>query len=191
MKSHCEVFYETLVFMCGTDYGPPDVIHTRCGDDLPHNYCHINNRFNKILLYHKLCAMQSGIPDSEKKAIIIYGEHIKVYEFINFLLNHEVKPDEITIVIPYDPKIQQLHLKINKATIDTRIENILREMVEDLKIPVYDKMNLISFETYNNSNAIKNMTFKAFTGETTVTLDCDLFVSFLERPVSFHMLDSK
>lgn len=178
MKSECEIVYDVLLLMCSTDFGVPYKMFKNI--PIPANYSHINNRLDKLIFFHKLDVILTDYQSTVKKSIVVYGCHIRVYEFINFLLKHGVNGSEIHLFLPYKVDVKQLGLKLNNSTQDARIEEITREMVEDLGVVVYDEMNWISFNLKDDEFNLKDVTFvKHITGET-ITINTDLFISYYE-----------
>ncbi|KAM7343044.1 cilia- and flagella-associated protein 61-like [Cochliomyia hominivorax] len=176
MKTGCEIYYETLLLMCGTEFGE-NIFQNRTP---PPNYCHINNRFDKIIFYHKLDILLNDLHGNATKSLIVYGSHVKTFEFINFLLKHGVKAEEIHLVVPYSVEERKMDLRLNNSAKDDRIMGILREMIEDLGVQIYDQMNLSDYTLYDDNGNLREIKFKKFLSNEQVTMECDLFISFEE-----------
>ena len=172
--------------MCSTDFGVPDNLFKNI--KIPANYSHINNRLDKLLVFHKLDVILSDYPDSIRKSIVIYGTHIRAYEFINFLLKHGVKSSDIHLFIPY--KLKSV-IKLNNSTMDARVEEICREMVEDLGVHVYDEMHLISYTLQESNGNLKDVTFIKHVTDEKLTINVDLFISYYEVYLDAKMANSK
>lgn len=189
MQTGCEIFYETLLLMCGSDFGVPETIFGH--NPPPPNYCHINNRFDKIVFYHKLQILLNDLPRNITKSIIVYGCHIRAFEFINFLLKHGIQGSEIHFVMPYTVENRQMGLTLNNSSEDLRIEEILREMLEDLGVKIYDQLNLYAYTLHDDEENLREVSFKKFVGNEVVTMECDLFVSYYEVFLANPLLESK
>lgn len=188
MESDCQIFYEKLLLLCDTDYGYPTAIAKRLAGDSPSNYAHFNNRFDKLRFYEKLCMFQHVWPKKEPKSIVVYGRHLNAFEFINFLIKHNIDGNLITLVVPYDREDISRALNWNIANRDDGIEDILRDMLDDLGVTTYERMNLYTFEYVAETNAIKSVTFRRYYGEQRYTFQCDLFVSFREQFMPYDLL---
>lgn len=187
MESDCEIFYEKLLILCDTDHGLPTAFAKRL-PDYPSNYAHINNRFDKIRLYEKLCMLLNVWPKKEPKGIVVYGRDLMVFEFINFLVKHQVPGSQITLVVPYDREDINRALNWNIANRDENIEIIIRDMLDDLGVQVFERMNLINFEYIAQTNAIKSVTFRRYYGDQRFTFQCDLFISYREQYMPYDLL---
>ncbi|XP_011293922.1 cilia- and flagella-associated protein 61-like isoform X1 [Musca domestica] len=185
LETECEIYYETLLLMCHTEYGVPRGMFDP--HPLPANYIEINSRFDKLLFYHQLGFFQQNI--THRCTIVVYGLHIRAFEFINFLIQHGVESKSISLVMPHEVANLQMGLMLNDSSIDVRIETILREMVEDLGIQIYERMNLEEFEYRKDSKIIKTVVFQSFLGEEKLSMDCDFFASFWEKYISDDMLE--
>ena len=186
MKSECDIVYDVLLLMCSTDFGVPDNMFKNM--NIPANYSHINNRFDKLLFFHKLDVILTDYPDTIRKSIVIYGTHIRVYEFINFLLKHRVRSSDIYLFIPF--KLKSV-MKLNNSTEDVRVEEICREMIEDLGVHVYDEMHWVSFTLQEITGNLKDVTFIKHVTEEKHTLNVDLFISYCEVYLDAKMANSK
>ncbi|XP_065369067.1 cilia- and flagella-associated protein 61-like [Calliphora vicina] len=178
VESECEIYYEILLIMCATEFGVPERIFKDAAT--PPNYSHINNRFDKILFYHKLQILCNDLPKNLKKSIIVYGNHVRAFEFINFLLKHDIKGREIHLVMPYLMDNLQMGLMLNNSAQDTGIETVLREMLEDLEVQIYEDMILNAYSLHDDDENLKDISFKKYLGNEKLTLECDMFVSFYE-----------
>ncbi|XP_075169794.1 cilia- and flagella-associated protein 61-like isoform X1 [Haematobia irritans] len=177
LASNCEIYYEKLLLMCSTDFGiSMDLLHTQ---NIPSNYIQINNRYDKLLFYHRLRMFQNDMCAQPK--IVIYGLHVRAFEFINFLLKHDVKGESISLVMPHLLAATQMGLTLNDSTIDIRIEPILREMIEDLNVKVYDRMNLLEIHCNEDQDIVTRVIFQNFFGDKELTFDCDFFISYHEK----------
>lgn len=192
MDNSCEIFYDRLVILSSIFFGPPKEINV-CDDDLPPNYQHINNRYHKIIMYHKLQTLLDDLPDIETK-IIVYGCRIRAFEFINFLLTHGVKGESITLLMPL-VSVKEYELYLNNPFIDRNIEIILQEMVEDLNVHVYEDIKFSHWHHYHDNPNIESVSFYALDLQerkyVLITLDCDMFISFHEAKQYNSTTESK
>ncbi|KAI8127370.1 Cilia- and flagella-associated protein 61 [Lucilia cuprina] len=187
METDCEIPYETLLLMCGTDFGVPDRIFKDARP--PANYSHINNRLDKLLFYHKLQILKNDLPKNIKKSIVVYGSHIRAFEFVNFLLKHDIKGKEIHLVLPYTMRNMQLGLTLNNSSEDHGIEEVLKEMLEDMGVQIYEQLNLCDYSLHDDDENLKDVSFKKFIGGEVITMECDLFVSFCEVYLAGPLLE--
>lgn len=189
LKSGCEIYYETLLLMCSTEFGIPLGILNM--DQTPANYVQINNRFDKILFYHQLRMFRQNFAGSSSKIrIVVYGLHVRAFEFISFLVKHGVEGNCISLVMPHQVSSLQKGLMLNDASKDLRLETILRQMVEDLGVTIYEGMNLIEINCYEDMDTIRSATFQRYLVDQQVTLDCDFFVSYWETYIDDMVLES-
>uniref|UniRef100_A0A1A9X2Z7 Uncharacterized protein n=1 Tax=Glossina brevipalpis TaxID=37001 RepID=A0A1A9X2Z7_9MUSC len=182
LEKNCDVYYETLLLMCETDFEMPDVlaVYER---KKPANYIQINNRFDKIMAYHKLRALHDLPPDMQRK-VVVYGAHIRTFEFINFLITHGLKGKEVILVAPYSKAAARERLTLNNCAVDINIEHVLKEMVEDLGVKIHDQMYLEDFEMHSDNSTLKSVKFKGLHSDAELDIDCDLFVCFEDRYLS-------
>ncbi|XP_073848569.1 cilia- and flagella-associated protein 61-like [Musca autumnalis] len=185
LESECEIYYETLLLMCHTEYGIPRGILD--ADQRPANYIEINSRFDKLLFYHQLRMFRDNVTQSP--TIVVYGLHVRAFEFINFLLKHGVEGKFISLVMPHEVANLQMGLMLNDSSIDVRIEGILREMVEDLGVIIYERMNISEIHCSQDATVIESVEFLRFFGEETLSLQCEFFASFWEKYISDDMLE--
>lgn len=175
--------------MCYTRYGVATGLLDM--ETTPSNYVQINSRFDKLTFYHRLRVFNREMPEDVKKSIVIYGNHIRAFEFINFLVQHGIKGHEISLVMPYQVADLQMGLMLNDSRIDTRIEVILREMAEDMGVRVYEQLNLIRINIAPQNDYIESVTFKHFLGAKEETMKCDFFVSYWEKYMADDVQESK
>ncbi|XP_037895350.1 cilia- and flagella-associated protein 61-like [Glossina fuscipes] len=187
LEKGCDVYYETLLLMCDTDFEMPEVLanyETR----KPANYIQINSRFDKIMAYHKLRALQAT-PSDVKRKIVVYGAHIRTFEFINFLVTHGVAGKDVILISPYSKEGAQRRLVLNNCTVDVNIEHVLKEMVEDLGVQINDQMSLEEFELYSDNRTLKCVKFKGLHSDKTMEIECDLFVCFEDKFLSKETIE--
>ncbi|XP_061388706.1 cilia- and flagella-associated protein 61-like [Musca vetustissima] len=184
LESECEIYYETLLLMCHTEYGLPSGMIT--SEELPSNYIEINSRFDKLLFYHQLRFFQRDVSRSQCR-IVVYGLHIRAFEFINFLIGHAVPGKSICLVMPHEMANLQMGLMLNDSSIDVRIEAILREMIEDLGVTIYERMNIEEIQYAGDGKIIKAVMFRSYLGEQKLLLNCDFFASYWEKYLSDEM----
>ncbi|XP_013110105.2 cilia- and flagella-associated protein 61-like [Stomoxys calcitrans] len=185
LETKCEIFYETLLLMCSIEYGiSKGMINT---ENIPANYIVINNRYDKLLFYHSLRMFQKDV--SSSPITVVYGSHVRSFEFINFLLKHGVEASCISLVMPYQVADSKKCRLLNDSSMDIRIEVILREMVEDLGVKVYEAMNLQELKLQDDFSNVKSASFKSFLGDRELTLICDFFVSYCEKYMSDDLME--
>uniref|UniRef100_A0A1A9V8M9 DUF4821 domain-containing protein n=1 Tax=Glossina austeni TaxID=7395 RepID=A0A1A9V8M9_GLOAU len=187
LEKGCDIYYETLLLMCETDFEMPEVLanyETR----KPANYLQINSRFDKITAYHKLRALQA-LPSDVKRTIVVYGAHIRTFEFINFLITHGVAGKDVILVSPYSKEGAQRRRVLNNCTVDINIEHVLKEMVEDLGVQINDQMSLEEFELHSDSKTLKSVKFKGYYSDKTLEINCDLFVCFEDKYLAKEMIE--
>lgn len=189
LEKGCDIYYETLLLMCETDFEMPEILASY-DTRKPANYLQINSRFDKITAYHKLRAFQA-IPSDLKRKIVVYGAHIRTFEFINFLVTHGVAGKEVVLISPYSKEGAQRRLVLNNCTVDINIEYVLKEMVEDLGVEVNDHMNIEEFELHSDNRTLKSVKFKGLHSDKTVEIECDLFVCFEDKYLSKETIESK
>ncbi|TMW41382.1 hypothetical protein DOY81_013538 [Sarcophaga bullata] len=156
--------------MCSTDFGVPGNLFKNI--NTPANYSHINNRFDKLLFFHKLDVILTDYPEHIQKSI--------------FLLKHGVRSSDIHLFIPYK---SESVIKLNNSSQDVRIEEICREMVEDLGVHVHDEMHWVSYNLQENNGNLKDVTFIKHVTDEKLTMNVDLFISYYEVYLDANMVN--
>lgn len=178
LENNCKISYEKLLLLCDTNYGLQREIEEKLNitnfNQTPCNYISINSRLDKMLLYFKIHELLSS--PLNKKSIVVFGCTLTVYECINFLLMHNCKPEDITLVQPH--KICKLKFETN-PTEDTNIEGIMTQMVSDLGIRVYESCQLEGFVLDQNFY-IQVANFVYYSRQHSLSLHCKLFINFQE-----------
>ncbi|XP_034480067.1 cilia- and flagella-associated protein 61 [Drosophila innubila] len=180
LDNNCKIHYEKLLLLCDTKYGPPADVQAKIPkgktSDMPYNYAHINSRLDKIIIYYKIIELNNS--KLANKRIVIYGYTLAIYECIDFLLKHGCQPEDITYVQPL--KVEKPEY-LNIPNTDKNLDNILIEMVADLGITIYESTNFRDFTFYKNVSFIKTANFQKFPQNELLSLECDLFINFLEN----------
>uniref|UniRef100_W8BNN2 Uncharacterized protein C20orf26 n=1 Tax=Ceratitis capitata TaxID=7213 RepID=W8BNN2_CERCA len=185
LANGCELYYGKLVFAMSQRFGVPPALQR---EQLPANYIHINNRFDKITAYHKLEAIRND-KNSNDINIIVFGSRLSAYEFINFLVTHKIPPQAIRLVLPYDKRTSDAYLQHNISNMDVNIELILQGMVEDMGVKVESYWILKKWIYYFNEKIISHAAFEHYSNGTLMTLPCDLFVSFHTHVIGTEVID--
>ncbi|XP_018803936.1 PREDICTED: cilia- and flagella-associated protein 61-like [Bactrocera latifrons] len=185
LANGCEMYYGKLIFSMSQRFGKPPAAKR---DPRASNYMHINSRFDKIVMYHKLEAIRKD-QNSNDINIIVFGTHLGTYEFINFLIKHKIPPQFITLVIPWDAKSRESCIKYNISNMDMNIEMILQGMVEDLGVKVEAHWILKKWIYYYNEKIISHAAFENYPNGNLMTMACDLFVSFHPHLISAELVD--
>ncbi|XP_037941013.1 cilia- and flagella-associated protein 61-like [Teleopsis dalmanni] len=177
LNGQCDVNYDILILCCYTDYSIPQKMIL--DEKFPYNYAQFNCRLDKLNFYHKLLLIKEEMDDPF--TIIVYGIHVRVYEFINFLIEHGIKGKNIILVVP-DNTIE-VHI-MNHPDIDINVENILQQMVFDLGVKICERYIFLSWQQYGRDEIIKYVTFYSLHDKAIVKLDCDMFVSFYDMHIT-------
>ncbi|KAM8711238.1 hypothetical protein ACLKA7_000386 [Drosophila subpalustris] len=194
LDNNCRIHYEKLLLLCDTKYGLPADMQAKIPkgkvSDVPYNYAHINSRLDKIVLYYKILELCNS--KLSKKRIIIYGYTLAIYECIDFLLKHGCQPEYITYVQPL--KVQAPEY-LNIPITDKNLDNILIEMIADLGIHIHESTNFEDFTFYKNVFFLKTANFRKYPHGEPLSLECDLFINFLENhltaPTELMLLKSR
>uniref|UniRef100_A0A1A9Z0I7 DUF4821 domain-containing protein n=1 Tax=Glossina pallidipes TaxID=7398 RepID=A0A1A9Z0I7_GLOPL len=125
-----------------------------------------------------------AMPSDAKRKIVVYGAHIRTFEFINFLVTHGVTGKDVILISPYSTEAAQRRLVLNNCRVDVNIEHILKEMVEDLGVEINDQMSLEEFELHSDNRTLKSVKFKGCHSDKTIEIECDLFVCFEDKYLS-------
>ncbi|XP_054738871.1 cilia- and flagella-associated protein 61-like [Anastrepha obliqua] len=181
----CELLYQSLIFALSQRFGVPPAVQR---EQRPSNYMHMNNRFDKIIMYYKLEALLND-RNANDINIIVFGSRLGTFEFINFLITHNTPPQAITLVLPWDPRANANYMKYNISNMDINIETILQEMTEDLGVKVKANYVLKKWIYYENEKIISHAVFENQNDGNIMTLACDLFASFHSHVISTEVLD--
>lgn len=183
----CDVHYDTLLLMNYKAFSL--TIQGLHFPVVPCNFIEINSRLDKFLLFYKLRVMNED--RKRRYTIIVYGTNLCTYECIEFLMSHGVDTERIVFVQPKVKVGTEEEQKLNCPYVDWNLQCILDEMLEDLGIVIHKDLTLTHWETNDMKNYIIEAVFTRFKFNTTVTLDCDLFISFKEGFMDYATVNCK
>ncbi|XP_017959932.1 cilia- and flagella-associated protein 61 [Drosophila navojoa] len=182
----CDVHYDTLLLMNYKTFSLTiQGLHLSV---VPCNFIEINSRLDKFMLFYKLRVLNED--RKRQYTVLVYGSNLSTYEGIEFLMSHGVAPKRIVLVQPKVNTGTEEEQKLNCPYVDQKLQYILDEMLDDLGIVIHRDLTLTHWETNDMKDYIIQAIFTSFKFNKTVTLDCDLFISFKEGFMDYATVHS-